>query len=290
MPTTLVVDDNANNIDILVALLNEYNVLVSLNATNAMALTKDNNIDLILLDIMMPEVDGIEMAQQLKKNSESKNIPILFLTAKGDDESIEKCFDAGGADFITKPFSPRALLARVKTHLKMYEQLKELEHIANYDYLSGAYNRRSFFERSSDYLSEAKRGEVFAVMIDIDKFKNINDIYGHSVGDSVIKLLSKTVQDLLDDGMLFARVGGEEFVVLTRKSNKQSIVIWVENIRQAIENLEVIVNGQIVQFSISCGISEFKEDTKSIDELLDIADQGLYEAKETGRNKVVFRK
>lgn len=289
MQTILVVDDNPNNIDIIVELLSHYNILVSLDAQNALSLLKSNNVDLILLDIMMPVMDGIAMAKILKSQSETKNIPILFLTARNDDESIEEGFKVGGSDFIIKPFRPRELLARVKTHLQMYMQLQELEYSANFDYLSGARNRRSFFKLAKNYLDEASVGTLFAIMIDIDKFKNVNDTYGHSVGDFVIKALSDTISSFLNDTMLFARMGGEEFVILIKETQKEFVQNWVETLRLHVEKLKIETEGQTVSFTISCGVAQFQDSNQPIDALLDRADQGLYEAKENGRNRVIFR-
>jgi len=289
MQTILVVDDNPHNIDILVELLEDYNVLVSLNARNALSLLKSNSVDLILLDIMMPEMDGISMAKIVKSHVKSKDIPILFLTAKDDDESIESGFEAGGVDFILKPFKPRALLSRVKTHLKLYSQIQALEYAANFDYLSGARNRRSFFKLSTAYLEENTIENIFAVMIDIDKFKNVNDTYGHSVGDEVIKALSVLIFSSIDDDMLFARMGGEEFVVLLQSKDKTSVEKWTETLRLHVEALEISSDKGTIHISISCGIAQYSDKTSSIDMLLDKADQGLYEAKEGGRNRTIFR-
>lgn len=283
----LIVDDNPQNIDILVELLNEYELLVSLNAKNALELLNENKIDLILLDIMMPDMDGLEMAEIIKNNPKLKDIPILFISAKQDEESIEKGFKIGGQDYITKPFKPLELCARVKTHLNLYDSMKKLDYAANYDFLSGARNRRSFFEISKEYFPN---DNLFAVMLDIDKFKSINDTYGHSIGDIVIKRLSDTIKEHInDDSMLFARMGGEEFAILCLCDCKDKIFEWTDNLRKNIDSLPVQTDEGILTFSISCGIAKYEEDMKSVDYLLNEADIALYEAKNTGRNRTIFR-
>ena len=147
-PIVLAVDDNPLHLDILVDLLNEYEVLVSLNAKNGLKLLKEYDVDLILLDIMMPQMNGIEMAHILKSQIHTQDIPILFLSANNDEESVEDGLDAGAVDYVIKPFRPKELLARVKTHLKMSAMDKEIQQLAFFDYLSGARNRRSFFEHA----------------------------------------------------------------------------------------------------------------------------------------------
>ncbi|MGB5965282.1 MAG: diguanylate cyclase [Sulfurimonadaceae bacterium] len=289
MQTILVVDDNPLNLDVLVDLLSGYELLVSLNAQNALALLQENSVDLILLDIMMPDMDGIEMAKALKNNPQTASIPLLFITAKQDDESIEEGFNTGAVDYITKPFRPRELIARVKTHLHLSSVIKKLEFSAKHDYLSGAYNRRSFFHYARERFNDASIDKLYAVMIDIDKFKSVNDTYGHGVGDLVIKALSDTIHAHMDKEMLCARMGGEEFAILMSYDDENVVLNWVESLRMTIEQLEVFAEENTVHFSVSCGVACHGAEHKSIDALLDQADKSLYIAKETGRNKVIFR-
>ena len=287
--TILAVDDNPLNLDILVDLLKEYEVLVSLNAKNGLELLKEYDVDLILLDIMMPQMNGIEMAHILKSQINTQNIPILFLSANSDEESIEDGLDAGAVDYVIKPFRPKELLARVKTHLKMSAMYKEIHQLAYFDYLSGARNRRSFFEHAQHYIKDSSYGNLYAVMIDIDKFKNINDKYGHAIGDLVIKSLSQSINEDIEDNMLFARLGGEEFAILIKSSDKEGVGDFVESLRAKIENSEVKSGNIEINYHISCGISCYEKDVDGIDALMDRADQALYEAKNTGRNKIKFR-
>jgi len=285
----LAIDDNPLNIDILVDLLKDYEILVSLSAKNGLELLKKHKVDLILLDIMMPNMNGFEMAKILKEQNSTKEIPILFLSANGDENSIEEGFNLGAVDYLVKPFRPKELLARVKTHLKMNAMYKEIEQLAYFDYLSGARNRRSFFDIAKNYIDEAEYKNLFAVMIDIDKFKNVNDTYGHAVGDVVIKSLSDTISKHLEDDMLFARLGGEEFAILIKSNDKKAVLDFVELLRKEVEDINVQTGEITISYNISCGVSLYEKDVLSIDTLMDRADQALYEAKNTGRNKVKFR-
>jgi len=142
----LIVDDNKTNIDILLTLLSkEYDVLVSLSGASALEIVQNNKIDLILLDIMMPEMDGYEVCSELKSKRETKDIPVIFTTAKTDEDSIEKAYAVGGIDYVTKPIKPRELLARVRTQMKLKELIEYLEHVASFDEITGVYDKKKFF-------------------------------------------------------------------------------------------------------------------------------------------------
>ncbi len=289
--TILVVDDTETNIDILLSLLgDEYDILVALDGKSALDIVQDeDNIDLILLDIMMPNMDGYSVCKVLKSRENSKDIPVIFITAKIDENSIERAYDAGGIDYITKPLKPRELKARVKTQLELRSVIKHLKFIASRDALTGVYNRREFFYLASKKFDH-KYENLYAVMIDIDQFKKINDMYGHSVGDEVIKLVANTINDCMIEGSIFGRIGGEEFAIVCEAPTRSSIVRKIELIRKSIESLELFSDSaQRVTFTISEGIAKIKIDTESLDDLLKEADKALYEAKGSGRNKVIFR-
>jgi len=288
--TILIVDDTETNIDILLELLGEeYDLLVALDGESALNIVQDEKINLILLDIMMPIMDGYSVCSILKSKESLKDIPVIFITAKTDEDSIEKAYDVGGIDYVTKPFKPRELLARIKTQLKLQKVLEHLEFVASYDEMTGIYNRRKFFALSMERFDDAK-DNLCAVMIDIDKFKRINDNFGHPVGDEVIKIVTKTISENLLNDTIFGRIGGEEFAAICHSENSQDVLENIEMIREKIDNLEVTTpDGQSVKFTISEGIAKATEDTKTLDELLKEADIALYEAKGSGRNRVIFR-
>ena len=288
--TILIVDDTDTNIDILLELLGDmYDVLVALDGKSALDIASKESIDLILLDIMMPEMDGYEVCAILKNDLDTRNIPVLFITAKTDEDSIERAYEVGGSDYITKPFKPRELLVRIKTQLKVRELINHLDYIATHDEMTGIYNRRQFFNLATKRFDEAKKN-LYAVMIDIDKFKEVNDKYGHSIGDKVIKIVTKAISDNLLEGSIFGRIGGEEFALVCNADSKATVVQNIESIREKIDNLETkAYDGTVVKFTISEGISKTKVKTQTLDELLKEADIALYEAKGSGRNRVIFR-
>lgn len=288
--TILIVDDTETNIDILLELLGDkYDVMVALNGKSALEIVKEDKIDLILLDIMMPEMDGYEVCKILKSEPETKDIPVIFITAKTDEDSIEKAYEVGGIDYVTKPFKPRELFVRVKTQISLKNLIENLEYMASYDEMTGIYNRRKFFSLATKRFDESKEN-LYAVMMDIDNFKNINDTYGHPIGDKVIKLVTKTISQRIDDESIFGRIGGEEFAIICNYSSKEDVMKRMESMREDISKLAVTTDdGSIVKFTISKGISKATEDMNSIDNVLKEADIALYEAKGSGRNRVIFR-
>lgn len=290
MKTILIIDDVSINIKILVDLLSDkYDVIIALSGLEALEVLKQSSIDLILLDIMMPNIDGYEVCKKLKQNDKTKNIPIIFITAKIDEDSIEKAYEVGGVDYVTKPFKPRELLARVKMQLDLQETIKHLEYISSYDQLTNIYNRRKFFELA-DLMFKNKKQNLYAIMIDIDRFKSINDTYGHDVGDKVISILAKTLNDMIDENSVLGRLGGEEFAILCHIKDQNSVKKRVEEIRKTVQEIEVFTDeNQLIQFTISTGISKYKQEFLNIDQFLKEADNALYEAKGTGRNKTIFR-
>ena len=287
--TLLIVDDTETNIDILVELLgNKYDVIVALDGEGALEAVHENRVDLILLDIMMPVMNGYEVCRRLKEKESTRDIPVIFISAKDDEESILSAYAEGAIDYITKPFKPLELLARVTTQLRVKELIEHLDYISSYDQMSGVYNRRKFFELSQKKFLQSQNN-LYAVMIDIDNFKSINDTHGHPDGDKVIHFAAQTIYKNLEDGSIFGRLGGEEFAIICTDSSKQDFMDSMQMIREVIEKLEVISGrGERIKFTISLGVAKVATETQSLDELLKKADRALYEAKDLGRNRVVF--
>ncbi len=284
----LAVDDTKANLDILLNILSDFDVIPTTSGQKAVEIAKSEKISLILLDIVMPGMDGYEVCEILKLEQKTKDIPIIFITANTDDESIGAAYDVGGSDYISKPIKRKEVLARVKTQLNLRKNILDLEFLASHDMMTGIYNRRKFFELAIP-LFESGCGKLFAAMIDIDNFKSINDRYGHDNGDKAIKLATKTISEYLPANAVFGRMGGEEFAVVCGECQKEEIVSLFEQIKNEIAKLGVVNKEETIKFTISIGISEQKESVKNLDELLKNADEALYEAKESGRNRVVFR-
>ncbi len=288
--TILIVDDTIANLDILVELLDEYDVIDATNGKDALEIVDEEEVDLILLDIMMPDMDGYEVCKRLKSNEKTKEIPVIFITAKTDEESIAKAYDVGGSDYVRKPFLPKELLSRVKKELKLQDVMQELKLLALTDPLTKLYNRRFFIDASQAFLEMAKRDKspLSLLMIDIDKFKNINDTYGHQIGDEIIKLLANIMLEGQRKSDMSCRYGGEEFVVLLPQTSLKKAQHVAQKLKESVEVSHFKITEKYdITFTISVGVSTVNiENEINIEKALKRADDALYEAKENGRNQI----
>lgn len=276
----LIVDDNPANIDILLELLSTFDVRAVLDGISALEAVQEELPDLLLLDITMPGMDGFEVCRRLKEDPKTKDIPVIFLSASSDSDSIIKGFEVGGVDYITKPYLTREIVARVQTHLKLRMSMRILDRLANVDELSGISNRRRFFVHASRLFEQAKSSgtALFLFIIDIDNFKTVNDTYGHSVGDSVVKEFVNNVKKSIPSYNCFARLGGDEFVLILTSISLDQARNQMEKLRSKIEQIEMVQN-QDMRFTISIGMSKLEPSDRDLDELLARADMNLYEAK-----------
>lgn len=287
--TILCVDDIEDNLRTVLGILESHDVIPCTSGKQALEIMREESIDLILLDIMMPEMNGFEVAQRIRENPLYKDIPIIFLTAKNDEDSIEKAYDIGGHDYVTKPFLPRELKARVDFQLKFYFTIRRLEYIASHDIMTGIFNRRYFFDVINTTFTNDAKFELYILMIDIDHFKKINDQYGHAVGDEALKHITRIVADELDDSMVFARLGGEEFVIALQSKDSNFVNQLAERIRLKVQNEPVVSESQVFHCSLSMGVSKNSNKFNNLDSLMIAADEALYTAKSSGRNQTIFR-
>ena len=285
----LVVDDTVENLNILVKLLDEYDVRDVTDAIAALKILEQENIDLILLDVVMPSIDGFELCNRIMRNSRTAEIPIIFITAMADEDSIERAYEIGGKDYVTKPFKPRELRSRVKTQLELRRVINHLQFLVFHDPMTGICNRRKFFELSTDMFS--KYDDIYAIMLDIDHFKKINDMRGHAAGDEVIKQVVNTIKGLIPHKAVFGRLGGEEFAIVGAQKDAESIYRMVELLRLAVQNLSFCHDDRYFSCTISCGIAlkDYSRRSFSFEELLHAADEALYDAKGGGRNRITFK-
>ncbi len=288
--TIMIVDDTKDNINILRQFLAKFGfkTTVAFNGEMALDLIPKLKPDLILLDIMMPGIDGYEVCIRLKKDAELKNIPVIFITARGDTKDVVEGFEAGAIDFIMKPFRLEEVYARVKTHLTLSAALKKLTLDNETDPLTGLFNRRAFLEKIENEAIRFKRNQKpFSILFgDIDLFKKINDTYGHSAGDAILVNISSILNTEKREIDQVARWGGEEFLVLLPETNLKGAVLSGNKIRKSISAKPVIHEGQEIHVTMSFGVSEYNGETP-IEKTIDLADQRLYLAKNSGRNKVV---
>jgi len=288
--TILIVDDTTSNLDILIELLQDYDVIDATNGEDALEIANEEKIDLILLDIMMPNMDGYEVCKRLKSNDATKDIPIIFITGKTDEESIEKAYELGGSDYVTKPFLPLELKARVKKELTIQDMMHDLKRLASTDPMTKLYNRGYFSNMSQHFLDLAKREKqnLSVIMLDIDKFKNVNDTYGHQIGDKVIIYLASELMQNQRKTDISCRYGGEEFVMLLQNTAKEVAVEVAQKIRKKIEAHSITLDSnEELKFTVSLGVSDVDiENDINIEKALKRADDALYNAKESGRNRV----
>jgi diguanylate cyclase (GGDEF)-like protein len=268
--------------------LNEYDVITVKSANEALAILENEKISLILLDIVMPEINGIDLCQIIKSQSSTKDIPIIFTTSKDDEDSISNAYEAGASDYVCKPLKRRDVIARVNTQLKLRKIIKDLEFLASRDTMTGIYNRRKFFELATTLFNESN-DNFFLATIDIDYFKRVNDNFGHDAGDFVIKRITEIISAQLPQDSIFARVGGEEFIVIFFEEDSQKAISFFENVREIISKENIVYNGNVINSTISIGLVQKNDKNNEIDEIIKKSDIALYEAKRTGRNRIIYR-
>jgi diguanylate cyclase (GGDEF)-like protein len=294
--TVLVVDDAINNIKMLGEILaDECNVVFATSGKMALQQAERLLPDLILLDIVMPEMDGYEVCQLLRQNRQTNHIPIIFVTALDNILDEEKGLELGAIDYISKPFHPPIVKMRIRNHLELVRHRKRLNLLSTTDGLTGIANRRRFDDLLLKEWGRAQREQepISVLLIDIDNFKKYNDLYGHLQGDECLRTVAhalKTASRRLTDVM--ARYGGEEFAAVLPKTELAGAEAFARKILSIINGLDIIheQNPQFGKVTVSIGVTSVipSEDLTSI-EAIDFADGCLYEAKELGRNTFVGR-
>lgn len=318
----LIVDDSQDELLLLQRILNNggyKEILLAMSANEAFDILKlensssaDVSVDLILMDIMMPEIDGIEACSKIKGDDRLKDIPIVIVTASSDVEKLHWAFSAGAVDYIGKPVKKVELLARVssalrlkheidnrKAHEKELEDLtrkletanKRLEQMSMTDGLTGIANRRYFDEIMQQEWLRAARGHtsLSLILVDIDYFKAFNDTYGHQAGDYCLKKIASALKDALNrPADLITRYGGEEFAAILPETDINGGVVLAEAMRKKVAklNLPHKKSKTAAHVSISLGVSSAITEGNSLTTLIGLADKALYKAKDNGRNRV----
>ena len=291
--TLLLVDDAATNIELLVNLLKEdYNLKIAKNGTKALEIMRNSSdIDLILLDIIMPDIDGYSVCKELKSDPKTHNIPIVFITGNDMPQDEEYGLRLGAIDYITKPFHPTIVKMRVQNHVSTKLKSDMLEQLSMYDGLTHIPNRRFFDERYKALVQEANQENLSlaVMMLDIDFFKPYNDNYGHGKGDETLIKVAATLQNTLkrpED--LVARYGGEEFVVVLEDITLDGAKKVAQKLVESVAALEIEHEySKVASFvTVSLGLS-YKQPHTQIEQhnFLKEADDALYIAKEGGKNR-----
>ncbi|MBF0427642.1 MAG: EAL domain-containing protein [Magnetococcales bacterium] len=310
--TILIVDDAPDNIRMLAnILIQDHHVIFATSGQQAMESAVANRPDLILLDVMMPEIDGFFVCSWLRENEKTCDIPVIMITAMNDSSAETRGFAAGAVDFLTKPVNPPVVRARVTAHLvlkkqrdelvRLNEQLQEeimectrleekLREQAEFDELTGLPNRKLFNDRlhQAILMGERKQRNFALMFVDLDRFKWVNDTLGHDAGDTLLIEVARRIKGVVRKSDTVARLGGDEFTVILLDILHESMAELVA--RKILEELctPFLLKGEEVVISGSVGVSLFPADGSNAQELVKNADSAMYQAKHSGRNTFRF--
>ena len=308
--TIMIVDDNPTSLNIMQeALKHRYDLILVDDATNALRTAGERKPDLILLDVVMPGMDGYELCRRITKQPDLADIPVVFLTGSGKIVDIVAGFEAGGRDYITKPVNPDELFARVDTQIEVRRSRRELRRLADtleqknealshalarlnelsmIDELTRLFNRRSMMIALQRETSRASRHtEAIALVIaDIDDFKAVNDTFGHTCGDEVIRHVAALMRQVLRPEDTIARWGGEEFLMLLPQTDRDGAAEAAEKVRRVVAETPIAWEGESVAVTVTLGITSY-DAAASIRDNVRRADDALYQGKSGGKNRVV---
>lgn len=286
----LIVDDSPQAIAVAKARLakEHLDIVCAENGVAGLDAAKREGPDLILLDLDMPDMTGFEVCEALKADSELNTIPVIFLTASGSTEDKVRGLDLGAVDYISKPFDAFELRARVRAALRTKRMQDLLVQYAHIDPLTELMNRRSLMERLQQEWARIQRnGRALAViMADIDRFKRVNDTYGHLIGDKVICEVAKALAEQCRESDRPARYGGEEFIILVPDVDAEGAAVLAERCRQSLADASVPVKDGCVTVTASFGVAD-SAGADSCEAIVQRADEAMYKAKQAGRNCVV---
>lgn len=298
MAKILVVDDSKLIVHVAQSILEKigHSVLSADTGEKGLETALQKCPDLILLDLILPGVDGYEVCRRLKQNPDTADIAVIMVTSMAESADKVKGLEMGASDYVTKPFDEGELVARVNIHLRikelcesLQEKNRQLLEIANRDGLTGLYNHLYFQESIANDVQRALRynESLSLVMLDIDHFKKFNDTYGHQTGDMVLRTLGRIIQSFKRESDLASRYGGEEFAILLYHTVAADAQIVAERLRETVEQYCFESEGIILSVAISLGISSLPcaEITNS-KTMIELADKALYQAKSQGRNRV----
>lgn len=286
----LIVDDSKLYRELLKMTLENMhlNIFEAENGQEALDIIRadKNNISLVITDYEMPKLDGLELTFALREKYSKDQLGIIAVSAAKEEDTISKFLKFGANDFINKPFTPNEVITTVNSNLELLDLFKQIKDLANKDFLTGSYNRRYFFDSGNAIFLKAKRKQspIAVAILDIDKFKNINDTYGHDIGDIAIKEVKKILDVTLRESDLVARFGGEEFCILLEDISIEDTEVLFEKIRKRFEENIINANGKEISYTVSFGV--VYGIASSLNEMMKLSDEALYFSKENGRNQV----
>ena len=269
-----------------------YDVVVTSDGLEAWEVFQGPSVpSLVISDWMMPDMDGLELCQKIRKMRRSSYTYFIILTAKVGKEDVIMGLDAGADDFLTKPFNPEELKYRLKIGERIINLEQRILKLAATDSLTGVLNRRAFMERMEEEIQRSKRehNSISLILMDLDHFKEINDSYGHQVGDLVLQRVTNQIMDSSRPYDFIGRYGGEEFVICVLGADDVESRSIAERMRQDIEDLTIVPdrNKQFIRITASFGVGTSRLGSEdSLDALISRTDEALYMAKHSGRNRV----
>ena len=287
----LIVDDQPANVRVMAeALRDRYELFFATTGTRAIEIATNGGIELVLLDVVMPDLDGFEVCRRLKSDERTSRIPVIFVTALEEVDDEAHGFDVGGVDYIAKPIRPPVVRARVQTHLELKHARDLLESLASIDSLTGIANRRRFdFILDAEWRRCARSGAPFSVVIvDVDHFKNFNDTYGHARGDECLRMVAETLRSVARrPGDVAARYGGEEFALILPETDAVAARAVLRHLLDGIRALAVphAASSCAELVTISAGaVTLVPSESTQPASAVEAADRLLYETKANGRN------
>lgn len=301
MKTILVVDDDKLNLSAARKVLSgEYKVIPVVRGTQVLSYLENEECDMILLDISMPEMDGFELLRKIRTMENGKDIPVIFLTADNDTETETRCFKEGAIDFIVKPFVPAVMQSRIGRALELEElrrgladklekktrEVSDIKSKSYQDVLTGLWNRAYTENAVNEMISQKKKGALF--MLDMDNFKAVNDNYGHIAGDETLKIFAGTLKKFAGEGDVLCRIGGDEFMIFVKDvTEKSELGSRAAEIISDFQKKFAAFDFE-TECSVSIGIAQTPEDGMEFNKLYNSADKALYYVKQNGKNAYHF--
>lgn len=287
----LIVDDNKNNLRLLQNILEDedFEVYATVNSLEVVDMAVSVKPSAILLDVMMPILDGFEVCALLKQEPLVKDIPVIIVTAKTEPQDLKTAFDLGAFDYIKKPIDEVEVIARVKSALRFKAQQDQLTQMAFRDGLTGLFNHALLIELFEKELHKAERdnSSISFVMLDIDYFKKVNDSYGHISGDLILKQVAEILTSSVRSSDIAGRYGGEEFGLVLSGAGAEDARLAGEKIRSSVEENSFDIGKESIKITLSIGIcSVGPAETIASEDIIKRADEALYKAKTNGRNRV----